>query len=592
MKYFKPYDVIIVGAGHAGYEAAFAVSKMGLQTLLLTMNLDTIGQMSCNPSIGGIAKGHVVREMDALGGFMGLNADITGLQFRQLNLSKGEAVQAPRIQCDKKQYQFRVKQNLEQQNNLDIKQDEVVGLDVIPNGSKKKIVGLYTKIGIHFTCQAVILTTGTFLKAILHQGDAQTTGGRQGECSSHSLSQILISLGFKVERFKTGTPMRINAKTIDFSKCEIQNGDTNPFPFSHQTKKITQKQLPCYITYTNDQTKAIIQDNISKSPLYSGRIEAKGPRYCPSIEDKIVKFPHHHRHQIFLEPEGYNTQEIYVNGLSTSFPEDIQLKIIQTIPGMKDSYIMRPGYAVEYDYCDPTQCLHTLETKLVENLYFAGQICGTTGYEEAGGQGLMAGINAGLKIKNQDPFILKRYDAYIGVMIDDLVTKGVDEPYRLFTSRAEYRLSLRYDNADQRLMQYGYHFGLVSQNVYDAFNRYKEYLKSYDGDKFTHHAFDTQFSWDKALVQRNFNINKKYINYLQIQKNNILKQEKMENTHIPDDLDYDTIKGCSLESIQKFKRIKPTTIGQATRVPGVTSADIAVLIVRIKFFIKNKKLKQ
>ena len=589
MKYFKSYDVIIVGAGHAGYEAALAVSKMGLQTLLLTMNLDTIGQMSCNPSIGGIAKGHVVREIDALGGFMGRNADLTGLQFRQLNLSKGEAVQAPRIQCDKKQYQIRTKQALEQQKNLDIKQDEVIDLDIDHTQAKRKIVGLYTKQGIHFSCKSVILTTGTFLKAVLHQGSLQSVGGRQGEGTARSLSQILISLGFNVQRFKTGTPMRIHAGTIDFSKCKIQYGDRIPVPFSYKTQKIEQKQLPCYITYTNDATKKIIQDNLSLSPLYSGKINSKGPRYCPSIEDKIVKFPHHHRHQIFLEPEGYNTQEIYVNGLSTSFPEDIQLRIIQTVPGMEHSYIMRAGYAVEYDYCDPTQCLHTLETKLIENLYLAGQICGTTGYEEAGGQGLIAGINAALKIKNQAPFILQREEAYIGVMIDDLITKGVDEPYRLFTSRAEYRLFLRYDNADQRLMQYGYNFGLISQDMYDAFSRYSQYLESYHGDMSQLDDFNSQFSWNQMLIQRNFEIKNKYANYLEIQKKTIFKQQKMEKQHIPDDFHYDSITGCSLESIQKFKRVQPKTIGQAMRISGITPSDIAVLIVRIKSFLKNKE---
>lgn len=603
----KEYGVIVVGAGHAGCEAALAAARMGIPTLLLTQNLDTIAQMSCNPSIGGLGKGQIVSEIDAMGGEMGRNTDRTGLQFRMLNLSKGAAVWSPRAQCDKKFYQWTMKFVVEAQANLDLMQDECEKILV----KDSKIRGILTKRGTIYNSISVILTTGTFLKGITHYGMNVIPAGRSGCAPANKLSESLIDFGFEIVRFKTGTPMRINARSIDFSKCEIQPGDEDPKPFSFRTmfnvkheynglpensrmyfddkntwERYPQsqnfQQIPCWLTWTNEKTHEIIKSNLHRSPLYSGKIKSIGPRYCPSIEDKVVKFPEKIRHQIFLEPEGYNTREFYVNGLFTSLPEDIQIDFIRTVNGLENAEIIRPGYAVEYDLCPPTQLKPTLETKKIKNLYFAGQINGTTGYEEAAGQGFVAGANAALNYLGKDEFVLRRDESYIGVLIDDLVTKGTDEPYRMFTSRAEYRLNLRWDNADLRLMDYGYQFGMINSRIYELFLRYKGCVVN----RIIPNA--DIGPWTVKKIKEAISIEEKYKGYLDKEKKEIEKMSKMEHLLIPENLSYSLISGLLTESRVKLEKIKPRTLGQAKRIPGVTPADIQILWVNIE---KNRKQK-
>ncbi|MBI4055245.1 MAG: tRNA uridine-5-carboxymethylaminomethyl(34) synthesis enzyme MnmG [Elusimicrobia bacterium] len=578
------YDVIVVGAGHAGCEAALACARMKLKTLVLTQNLDAIAQMSCNPSIGGVGKGQMVRELDALGGEMAKNTDQTGLQFRMLNTSKGYAVWSPRAQCDKKAYQFAMKWRLESQENLDLRQDEASALWM----SGSRVGGVLTRRGTRYLGRSVILTTGTFLKGMAHIGLSHFSAGRAGEASADFLSGSLRELGFEVSRFKTGTPMRLNARSIDFSRLQAQPGDDPPTPFSHFTEKITQSQLPCWLTYTDAETHRIIRENLDRSPLYSGKISCLGPRYCPSIEDKVVKFPEKERHQIFLEPEGYRTQEVYANGLFTSLPEDVQEKLVHTIRGLEHAHILRPGYAIEYDFCPPTQLKPTLETKGIEHLYFAGQINGTTGYEEAAGQGLVAGINAALKLKEEPPLVLRRDQAYLGVLVDDLVTKGVDEPYRMFTSRAENRLVLRFDNADLRLLEHGHRVGLISREIYARFCRYRDAVEArMDKDG----AMEEDLApWPFEKVRRQLEIQDRYAGYVERQNKEVERMHRLDGVPIPPDFDYLRIPGLLTESRQKLERIRPHTLGQATRIPGVTPADAQILWVHMEKRRREKVL--
>ena len=607
------YDVIVIGGGHAGIEACLAASRIGFKTLLVTQSLDSIGRLSCNPAIGGLAKGNLVRETDALGGQMGLLIDSTMIQFRILNRRRGPAVQAPRAQADKFSYSRLAKETLENESNLDIFMDTVVDILTTSTNPIEKIhddvnassyaCGVLTQRGIKITAKAVVLTTGTFMNGRIFIGEYDHSAGRLGEEAALGLGDALRDKGFTVGRLKTGTPARIKSSSLHYDEMERQDGDVEVIPFSFMHESIQRPSIPCWITYTNEKTHDVIRANIHRSPLYGGKIIGKGPRYCPSIEDKVVRFPERERHQIFVEPEGIGTQEMYLNGLSTSLPEDVQHDIIHSILGLEDAVIMRPAYAVEYDYLDPQQLKLSLESKIISGLFVAGQTNGTSGYEEAACQGLMAGINACQKLKGEEPLILDRTEAYIGVLIDDLVTKGTKEPYRMFTSRAEYRLNLRHDTADERLTKKGYDVGLATSERLEKLERKISQMESLQ-DLISHRGYlnvnaleslkrpevtmdDLEASipeigeYSKS-VRLQLELKVKYDGYIKRQDKQVNRFAKMESIKIPEDFDYDKIEGISAESKEKFKLIRPSSVGQASRISGVRVSDITVLLVYLK----------
>ncbi|OFM82892.1 tRNA uridine(34) 5-carboxymethylaminomethyl synthesis enzyme MnmG [Weeksella sp. HMSC059D05] len=615
------YDVIVVGGGHAGAEASAAAANMGCKTLLITMNLQNIAQMSCNPAMGGIAKGQIIREIDALGGYTGIITDKTMIQFKMLNLSKGPAMWSPRAQSDRMRFAEEWRLALEKTENIDFFQDMVKNL-VVKNG---KVEGVITNMGLEIRSKAVILTNGTFLNGLIHVGEKQFGGGRMGEGAAFGITEQLIELGFDAGRMKTGTPPRIDGRSLDFSKMMEQPGDENPGKFSYtETPKLT-KQRSCYISYTNQEVHDLLREGFDRSPMFNGTIKSIGPRYCPSIEDKINRFADKDRHQIFAEPEGWNTIEYYINGFSTSLPMEVQGKAIRSIPGFEKAKFFRPGYAIEYDYFPPTQLKHTLETKLVDNLYFAGQINGTTGYEEAASQGLIAGINAALKLQEKDPFILKRNEAYIGVLIDDLITKGVDEPYRMFTSRAEYRILLRQDNADERLTPIGYQLGLASERrmkrVEEKYSKAHAFINYLENESVTPKQINPTIEERKGTPLKQANkmaaviarpelklndfltiekiasyveknqlgdeeleeaeIQIKYRGYIKKEKNNADKLTRLENIKIPANIDYHQLNSMTIEARQKLSKIRPETVAQASRISGISPADISVLLIHM-----------